>query len=99
MRCAENWVQQLLSDQLPSVEALANRFNEFLGSLTAEFTPLPSQPPGQFFSVPDYLLVDNYTVYKSLRQIKSNKPAGPDPIPSRVWKEFAMELSPIVIDI
>ena len=52
----------MLSDQLPSVEALANRFNEFLGSLTAEFTPLPSQPSGQFFSVPDYLLVDNYTV-------------------------------------
>ena len=99
VRCAESWVQQMLSDQLPSVEALANRFNEFLGSLTAEFTPLPSQPPGQFFSVPDYLLVDNYTVYKSLRQIKSNKSAGPDPIPGRVWKEFAMELSPIVMDI
>ena len=89
----------MLSDQLLSVEALANRFNEFLGSLTAEFTPLPSQPPGQFFSVPDYLLVDNYTVYKSLRQIKSNMSAGPDPIPGRVWKEFAMELSPIVMDI
>ena len=43
--------------------------------------------------------VDNYTVYKSLRQIKSNKSAGPDPIPGRVWKEFAMELSPIVMDI
>ena len=99
VRCAENWVQQMLSDQLPSVEALANRFNEFLGSLTAEFTPLPSQPPVQFFSVPDYRIVDNYTVYKSLRQIKSNKSAGPDPIPGRVWKEFAMELSPIVMDI
>ena len=99
VRCDECWVQQMLSDQLPSVEALANRFNEFLGSLTAEFTPLPSQPPGRFFSVPEYLLVDNYTVYKSLRQIKSNKSAGPDPIPGRVWKEFAMELSPIVMDI
>ena len=96
---SENWVQQMLSDQLPSVEALANRFNEFLGSLTAEFSPLPPQPPGKFFSVPDYLLVDNYTVYKSLRQIKSNKSAGSYPIPGRVWKEFAMELSPIVMDI
>ena len=44
VRCAESWVLQMLSDQLPSVEALANRFNEFLGSLTAKFTPLPSQP-------------------------------------------------------
>ena len=99
VRSVNNWVQQVLCDQLPSVEALANRFNEFLGSLTADFTPLPSQPPGQFFTVPEHLLVDNNTVYKSLCQIKSNKSAGPDPIPGRVWKEFALELAPIVMDI
>ena len=39
VRCTKNWVQQMLSDQLASVEALVNRFNEFLGSLTADFTP------------------------------------------------------------
>ena len=70
MRCDERWVQQMLSDQLPSVEALANRFNEFLGSLTAEFTSLPSQPSGQFFSVPDYLIYTSPRLVRSVQLVR-----------------------------
>ena len=67
-----------------------------LDSLTANFTSLAAQPPGYFFTVPEHLLVDNYTVYKSPRLIK-NKPSGPDPIPGTAWKEFAFALSPTII--
>ena len=87
------------SDQLPSIDALANRFNTFLVSLTANFTPLVVQPLGSFFTVPEYFLVDNFTVYKSMRLVKPHKSSGPHPIPGTVWKEFAFELSSIIMDI
>ena len=78
----------MLSDQLPPIDALANRFNAFLDSLTANLTPLVFQPPGSFFTVPEHFLMDNFTVYKSLRLVKLNKSSCPDPIPGTVWKEL-----------
>ena len=89
----------MLSDQLPSIDALANRFNTFLDSLMANFAPLVVQPPGSFVTVPEHFLVGNFTVYKSLRLVKLKKSSGPDPIPGTVWKEFAFELLPIIMDI
>ena len=35
----------MLSDQLPSIDAFANRFNTFLEGLTANFALLVVQPP------------------------------------------------------
>ena len=52
-----------------------------------------------FFTVPEHLLVDNYTVYKSLGSVKPNKSFGPERIPGTVWKEFDFELSPISMAI
>ena len=80
----------MLSDQLPSIDALANRFHTFLDSLTANFTPLVVQPRGSFFMVPEHFLVDNFTVYKSLRLVKPRKSSGAHPIPGTVWEEFAL---------
>ena len=50
-------------------------------------------------TVPEHFLVDNFTVYKSLRLVKPHKSSGPHPIPGTVWKEFAFELSSIIMDI
>ena len=96
LRCSESWVQQMLGDHLESTEVLANSFNIFLAGLTADFVPLSQIIPGSFFPVPDHLLVDTRMVYKALRGIKSNKSGGPDPIPGKVWKEFAFELSSVI---
>ena len=98
LRCSESWVQQMLGDHLESTEVLANSFN-ILAGLTADFVPLPQIIPGSFFPVPDHLLVDTLMVYKALRGIKSNKSGGPDPIPGKVWKEFAFELSSVITNI
>ena len=38
-------------------------------------------------------------VYKAPRGIKSNKSGGSDPIPGKVWKEFAFELAPVITNI
>ena len=38
-------------------------------------------------------------VYKALRGIKSNKSGRSDPVPGKVWKEFAFELSPVITNI
>ena len=61
--------------------------------------PLPQVIPGSFFPVPENLLVNTRMVYKALRGIKSNKSGGPDPIPGKVWKEFAFELSLVITNI
>ena len=92
-------VQQMLGDQLASTELLDNSFNNFLAGLTADFVPLPQIIPGSFFPVPEHLLVDTHIPYKALRGIKSNKSGGPDPIPWKVWKEIAFELSPLISNI
>ena len=52
-----------------------------------------------FFTVPEHLMVDNHTVYKSLGLVKPNKSFGPERIPGTVWKEFDFELSPISMAI
>ena len=99
LRCSENWVQQMLGDQLESTELLANSFNTFLAGLTADFVALPQIIPSSFFPIPEHLLVDTHMVYKALRGIKSNRSGGPDPIQGKVWKEFAFELSPVITNI
>ena len=38
-------------------------------------------------------------MYKNLRALKVKKALGPELIPSIVWKEFAFELSPVLVDI
>ena len=89
VRCTNNWTQEMLCDQKLSIDALADRFSTFLCSLTANFTLLVAHPLGSSFTVPELLLVDNYTVYKSLRLVKPNKSFGPNAIRGTVWKEFA----------
>ena len=55
-------------------------------SRLTNFTLRAAQPPGSFFTVPEHVLVDNYTVYKSLRLVKPNKSSSLDPVPGTVWK-------------
>ncbi|XP_032237538.2 uncharacterized protein LOC116618187 [Nematostella vectensis] len=96
---SRDWSQQMLCDDIPTTSDLATRFNNFLGSLTAHFEPLPPQAPGSFYQVPDDLLIDNRHAYQALRQVKTNKSSGPDPIPARIWNTFAIELAPVVCDL
>ena len=63
------------------------------------FTPLVVQPRGSFFTVSEHFLGDNFTVYRSLSLVKPHKCSGPHPIPGTVWKEFAFELSSIIMNI
>ena len=37
--------------------------------------------------------------FKALSSIKASKSPAPDQIPSRLWKEFAQELAPVVSDL
>ena len=50
-------------------------------------------------SVPDELLISEYEVYKSLSSLQTSKAVGPDKIPNRILKDFALELAPLVCDI
>ena len=98
-RVSSPWHLQLLSDLCPSVEHLVEQFNQFLGSLTESFTPLPPPVPGLFFPTPSEFLIDDVTAFKALCAVKTNKSSGPDPFPCRIWKDFAVELAPVVRDI
>ena len=50
VRCTNNCTQQMPSDQLPSFDALADRFNTFFNSLTGNLTPLAAQLSEFFYS-------------------------------------------------
>ena len=84
-----------LDENIPSLTALADCFNDFLAGLTAHVIPLDLTDCELDFEVPREFLVDQRVVYKRLRQIKPNKSPGPSPIP----KEFAAELCPVLTDI
>ncbi|XP_044176714.1 uncharacterized protein LOC122959458 [Acropora millepora] len=49
--------------------------------------------------MPSDFLIDDVTAFKALCAVKINKSSGPDPFPCRIWKEFAVELAPVVRDI
>ncbi|XP_048579007.1 uncharacterized protein LOC116611253 [Nematostella vectensis] len=94
------WWHQLLSEDTPTIESLCDQFNNLLYSLTSHFAPLDiSSLADENLYVPPGFLVTDEKAYKALRSIKSNKSPGPDQVPSRVWKEFAFELAPIVSDL
>ncbi|PFX20633.1 hypothetical protein AWC38_SpisGene14915 [Stylophora pistillata] len=75
------------------------RFNQFLGNLTLDFSPLDPPSSGMVYDVPPEFLIDERTAYHALRRVQANKSPGPDLSPNRVWSEFAFELSSVVCDI
>ena len=80
----------------PDTQVLAEKFNPFLLNLTSHFHPLSGDVLTDPTPVPVDFLVSEYHAYKALLTIKSNKSSGPDLVPSRIWKDFALELAPVV---
>ena len=95
----DSWVFQMLDENIPSLTALADCFNDFLAGLTAHFVPLDLTDCELDLEVPMEFLVDQSVVYKALRQIKPKKSPGPSPIPQKILKEFAAELCRVLTDI
>ena len=61
---------------------------------------MPPPVPGLFFPTPSEFQTDDVvTAFKALCAVKNNQSSGPVPFPCRVWKEFAVELAPVVRDI
>ena len=73
----------MLGEAIPTVDALAERFNEFLRDLTSNFFPLPESAL-ELVPFPRELLVCRGTVFSALRSIKVKKSSGPDPVPAVV---------------
>ena len=93
------WWHQLIDCATPTISALCEKFNEFLDSLTSHFSPLAPEDYATEAPVPPGFRVTNQQAFIALRATKAKKSPGPDPIPSRVWKEFADELSPVVAEL
>ena len=94
----EWWHQLLDNTNITSADMLADKFNKFLFGLTSHFEPL-SVDSHEVTPVPEELFVSTTKVFNALSQIRTNKSPGLDPIPNRVWKEFAFELAPIVKEL
>ena len=90
------WHHQFL-EKSSDTKLLANRINNFFTGLTDNFEPLT--PPVVFQEVPQELLVTENEAYRALSLLQVNKSVGPDNIPNRVLKEFALECQPIIKDI
>lgn len=93
------WWHQLIDSATPTIYALCEKFNVFLDSLTSHFSPLAPEFYATEAPVPPEFRVTNQQAFMALRATKVKKSPGPDPIPSRIWKEFADELSPVVAEL
>ena len=78
------WHIQMLSEEIPSLDHLAERFNQYIGILTEDCTPLEPPESSIFYETPEHLLIDDRIAYIALRQVKVNKLPGPAPIPNRI---------------
>ena len=92
----QEWYHQFL-DKDTDIKRLANKINSYFVGLTDHFPPLCQGVPP--LSVPDELLISEYEAYKSLSSLQTSKAVGPDNIPNRILKDFALELAPLVCDI
>ena len=80
-----DWVTQVLDEDTPTPAALADKFNSFLSALTSHFTPLDITcvDLDHNLDVPREFLVDVFSCYKALRQVKNNKSPGPSTVPNK----------------
>ena len=76
---------------------MANKINNCFVSLTEPFSPLTQARPPSF--VPQELFVSRSEVYHSLSTLNTAKAVGPDNIPNKLLKDFALELAPVIQDI
>ena len=90
----QEWYHQFL-DKDTDIKRLANKINSYFVGLTDYFPPLCQGVPP--LSVPDES--SEYEAYKSLSSLQKSKAVGPDNIPNRILKDFALELAPLVCDI
>ena len=77
--------------------SLANSINDFFVDLTNDFEPLTTGGPAPY--VPELLLVTQHEVYRALSSINTSKAVGPDNIPTKLLKDFAFEVAPVIQDI
>ena len=79
------------------IKSLANSINDIFADLTNDFEPLTPGGPAPY--VPEDLLVTQHEVYRALSSINTTKAVGPDNIPNKLLKHFAVELAPVIQDI
>ena len=94
-----SWTHQLLSDVNPTLQDLAESYNQFLFGLTSHFEPLSKHSNEQQLPVSGNLLVDIGKVFSELKHLKITKSPGPDMIPNKILKIFAFEFAPVITDI
>ena len=92
----QSWFHQLLSNDYPTCSVLADSYNDFLVGLTAHFEPLVSCEVSDDLETPSQLLIGESEVYSALRRLKTSKSPGPDGIPNKLLKNFALELAPVI---
>ena len=91
----QEWYHQFL-DKDTDIKRLANKINSYFVGVTDHFQPLCQGVPP--LSVPVEFLISEFDACKSLSSLQTSKGVGPDNIPNRLLKEFALELAPLVCD-
>ncbi len=92
----QEWYHQFLDNNM-DIESIANKVNDFFVSLTDHFVPL-SQPTPPLEILEEFLVTER-EVFKALASLQTSKAIGPDNIPNRILKEFALELAPVICNI
>jgi hypothetical protein len=84
------WYNQLLCNDFPNCQDLDEVFNSFLSGLTSHFAPLTCGEEQLDFNVPSEYLIDANQVYNKLHKTRINKSPGPEMIPNKILKVFAV---------
>ena len=73
----------------------ANRFNQFFASVFNPKTEEPNQPlPRKTDNILENIKIDNDTVLKAIKKLKTGKSPGPDGLHPKVLREVGKEISP-----
>ena len=92
----QEWYHQFLDNNM-DIESIANKVNDFFVGLTDHFVPL-SQPTPPIEILEEFLVTER-EVFKALASLQTSKAIGPDNIPNRILKKFALELAPVICNI
>ena len=81
----------LICDSVQKADVLHNKFRKVFTQ--EDFTNMPSLDNDSYPSMPE-VTVSTQGVQKLLSKLQPNKATGPDDLPARVLKEFAVEIAP-----
>ena len=93
------WPEQLSGEHNSSINKQVESINNYFVNLSADYQLLEPETINCSVKIPSDFFIDQYKMHRTLKKIQVRKTPGPDDIPNRILRDFALELSPELPDI